>query len=213
MAVALVDNKPELNIQPQVAGKFIEVAGKVAEQWNRVKDILNKIPNKAKGSRRFGGAAVAAIIATASGAVPALADVSFSNPNCSLRGDAGTIYLAIPGIVGPCTMEPVVIDSNGDTEQRTTGGDLFTINGRVAFTNGNTTWEVIPQPFPGAGGVASRLNSQLFQWEQPAPTVLVNPTLPAGTVFVSGVPNTPNSGVITNVSATGGSSTVNINIH
>lgn len=122
-----------------------------------------------QGFRPLRNALVGALLLGAMAAAPAFADVQFPNSGCTLRGDAGTIYLAIPGIVGNCIQEPQNIDNNGDTEQKTAGGDFFMLNGRVAFTNGNTTWEVVPFNFQfggfGPGSVVSRINGGQFPWE------------------------------------------------
>jgi hypothetical protein len=81
---------------------------------------------------------------------------------CAFVGDFAAFRDVVgPQTVGTCLEDEHLNETNGNTEQRTSGGLLVrrAEGGITAFTDGVTTW------LNGPNGLESRPNDQQFPWE------------------------------------------------
>jgi hypothetical protein len=93
-------------------------------------------------------------------------------PGCQFVLGFKTLHDLLPGDVGDCLDNQVVVDT-GDALQRTSKGLLVwrKADNWTAFTNGYETW------INGPNGLVRRLNSERFPWEAAAaPLAAATPT-------------------------------------
>jgi hypothetical protein len=99
--------------------------------------------------------------------VPVLASASLarSAEHCHYQLGFATLHAMIPEIVGDCVTDEFHNPETGDTLQVTENGLLVwrKADNWTAFTDGHRTW--VHGPF----GIQSRLNTERFDWEAPAP--------------------------------------------
>jgi hypothetical protein len=100
-------------------------------------------------------------------AAPAQAAAAPQAGPCQFVLGFKTLHDLDPGDIGDC-IENQAFAPNGDAQQHSTKGLMAwrKADNWTAFTNGYLTW------INGPNGLQSRLNTQRFDWEAPAPQVL-----------------------------------------
>jgi hypothetical protein len=103
---------------------------------------------------------------------------------CTLRPEFEALQkVLLTGLVGTCAADERS-EANGDILQDTNHGVLVKrkVDGRVGFTDGFLTW------LNGPDGVAVRLNTERFPWEDVAASPAVSPPSTSQSPAISSVP-------------------------